>query len=93
MEKKAFDLTPVAIAGLELAQAALDGKVNLTAFRERWSLEADQDRLLWRMLHEVEHFLIDDAIRAKDPDYERYQRNLISELMHDVRVKYEIVRG
>ena len=42
------------------------------------------------MLHEVEHFLIDDEIRAKDADYEQYQREQIAELINDVCEKYKI---
>ena len=87
---KTSDIKAVALASVELARTALDGRLTLVNFRKCWSLEADQDRLLWRMLHEVEHFLIDDEIRAKDADYEQYQREQIAELINDVCEKYKI---
>jgi len=88
--KKIPDLTAVALSSVELARIVLDGKLTLENFRIQWLLEADKDRLLWRMLHEVEHFLIDEEIRAKDPKYDRYQRELIADLIRDVCKKYDI---
>lgn len=74
-----------------LANSTLKNSLSLEELRHRWPLEADKDRLLWRLMHEAEHFLIDEEIRAKDPSYEVYQRDLIMSLLADVLTKYSLL--
>ena len=60
----------------------------MAEFRCRWPLDADKDLLLWRLMNEVQHFLVDQDIRSKDIAYQDYQRKVIMELMADVAAKF-----
>ena len=86
-------MSEVAAICLGVANCVLKGELTLEEFRSHWPLEADKDRLLWRFMHAVEHFLIDEDIRAKDPSYDVYQRKVIASLATDVSKKYKVVRS
>lgn len=58
--------------------------------RRRWSdaaasftekLRTDWAGIYDSLPHELEHYLVDDDIRAKDPTYARYQREQLSALL------------
>lgn len=74
---------------VRLAKRSLAGNVSLEELRANWPVEVDKDKLVWRLMHEVEHYLVDQDIRAKDRDYEKYQENLIAALIKDVATKYQ----
>ncbi len=81
----------IKIAGVcsKAANRALNGDLELEELRSSWPLEADKDRLLWKLMSEVEHYIVDQDLRLKDPSYARYQRALVESLIADVEKKYE----
>lgn len=79
-----------AVQCIALASRVLSNELSLVEFRKQWPIEADEDRLLWRFMHEVEHYLIDSEIRTSDSSYEEYQRRVIGELRQQVVNKYDL---
>lgn len=49
------------------------------AFQKR--LRSDWSGIYDSLPHELEHYLVDADIRAKDPGYARYQRDLLASLL------------
>jgi hypothetical protein len=75
---------------IEAATKVLNGMLTLEQLKSCWRIEADKDKLLWRLMSEAEHFLVDNDIRSRDASYERYQRELLATLITDVKNKYDV---
>ena len=83
----------LAIDCITVANHALEGTIDLEKFRQQWPIKSDTDDLLWRLMHEVDHYLVDIDIRLKEPDYGQHQIKIIKTLINDVMTKYKIDQG
>lgn len=83
-------ISQIAASYVDAIRSVLGGTLTLEQLRSHWRIEVDQEKLLWRLMSEAEHFLIDQDIRAKDSGYERYQRELLAALIADVITKYKL---
>jgi hypothetical protein len=84
------DSHQIARSCVTTARSVLAGGVDFEQFRLAWPIEADADERLWRLMHEVEHYLIDADIRAKDKAYEVAQRECVISLIDDVTRRFNL---
>ena len=82
--------TEVAATCLAVGKRATNGELTLKEFNNLWPLEADKDNVLFGYMNGIEHFLIDEEIRAKDASYEMMQRRGIDLLAAKVSKKYGV---
>ena len=83
----------IAKSYVEATKKVLNGEMTLEQLRTYWRIEVDREELLWRLMSETEHFLVDVDIRSKDLKYEQYQRDLLADLIDEVTKQYSAEEG
>lgn len=86
-----LDLTDPLVIALVAGLRSLDAlPISTAKEREVWSaaarefgrkLRTDWSGIYDSLPHELEHYLVDDDIRARDEGYARYQRVILAELL------------
>jgi hypothetical protein len=84
----AHNMPEIALICRAAATRALTEKFDFDEFKALWPLEADNDQLLWKLMHETEHLLVDQDLHQKDPSYAEHQKNVVKSLIADVDAKY-----
>ena len=65
------------------------GTMNPNEGLKLWpDIDLEPDPLIASVWHDLSHFVADDDIRAKDKEYETYQRNLLKNGAAKIREKY-----
>jgi hypothetical protein len=78
---------PVAVAA-DLLERVARGEMEPSAALKEWPGNPEADALLDASWHDLSHFAIDADIRAKDPQYARYQVSLLLKRAKEIREKY-----
>jgi len=67
----------------------VNDRLDATEALKAWPEVTQEDPLLQLAWHDLSHFAVDADIRARDPKYAEYQRDLLTNRIGEIRESYK----
>jgi len=74
---------------VSLLEDVVNGRHSATDALAQWPDVTQGDSLLQLSWHDLSHFAVDADIRARDPKYAKYQRDLLTTRIREIRETYK----
>ena len=72
-----------------LLQMVVEGEIDPATALKQWpDIDTELDDLIEASWHDLSHYVNDDDIRLKDPEYDQQQKKLLADKAEKIRKKY-----